>query len=72
MFVIFQSKEDLFKTVVRAVLADHLDGLQRLSNDPDPPLLFFVAELLEQAADAENSRVPQMMRLLIGELPEPS
>ena len=57
----------MIKAAVRAVLADHLDGLQRLSNDPDRPLATLVAELLEQAADAENSRVPQMMRLLIGE-----
>jgi AcrR family transcriptional regulator len=67
LFVYFESKEELFTAAVRTVLADYLDWLQLLSDDADRPLGELVTEILAHAADIENSRVPQIMRLLIGE-----
>jgi AcrR family transcriptional regulator len=66
LFVYFPTKQDLFRAVARSVLAVNLEPLQQAASQLDRPAELIPA-LLVQAAHVAETRLPTMMRLLIGE-----
>ncbi len=67
LFVYFPTKPDLFRAVAQSVLASHLGLLNQLSVDLDQPLKSLLPTLLDGVASAAETRLPQIMRLLIAE-----
>ncbi len=67
VFIYFPTKEDLFRAVAETMLEANLSNLQSLAGPADIPLSILVPGLLAHAANVADTRMPAILRLLIGE-----
>ena len=67
LFVYFQSKEELFRSVAQTVLSTHLEKLRHVSTDLDQSLEKLVPTVLALLARLGDTGVPAIVRLLVAE-----
>jgi len=67
LFVYFQSKEELFRSVAQTALSTHLEKLRHVSTDLDQSLEKLVPTVLALLARLGDTGVPAIVRLLVAE-----
>lgn len=67
LFVYFENKEALFRAVARAALTSNLAQVEQVAASPDIPLETLIPSLLGVAAQAAETEIVAIARLLVAE-----
>jgi AcrR family transcriptional regulator len=68
LYLYFETKEELFRAVVKTAIAPNLERIRATADNFDGPIAGLVPMLLPaMAAMIENGRIPAMVKMVIGE-----